>query len=259
MSGPAGGEVDGEAARAARRRSRRLSGAVAAFGGLLALAGLIVADRVQSTAARDARVTAEAAARDAAVLKGELAAARGRLRSMEERVETLTQLSASLGRGVESARAETRRLAEILESLPPPATAGADATPAAGDDAPLTAEEEADLADRFDDLNPGVRLSVVVGLRRGSGDRARDVARRALDDVRPDIRREGARLCALLSVDAAVPALVDRLSDGSPLVREAAIDALRTLEGTDLEFDPVAPEADREKAVAAWKARLSER
>jgi hypothetical protein len=224
-----------------------------------ALAGVVFVQRGQRQSLDEARDEARTAAESASRTSAESRAAMQRVEVLERSVEDLAALAASLGRGVEAARQETRRLAEILETLPPPGSETGNGDFEKPVDEPLTAEEEKALAARFDDLNPGVRLSVLVGLRRGGGDEAREVARRALTDARPEVRREGASLCARFGDEDAVPFLVEALADGSALVREAAVDALRTLEGTDLGFDPVATDDERASSLERWRMHVRDR
>lgn len=53
------------------------------------------------------------------------------------------------------------------------------------------------------------------------------------------------------------PLLVDRLEEDSESVRFFAIASLRRLTGTDHGFEPEAPLAQRQAAVARWRAALA--
>ncbi|MHC4821253.1 MAG: hypothetical protein ACYTDX_05995, partial [Planctomycetota bacterium] len=93
----------------------------------------------------------------------------------------------------------------------------------------------------------------------GTGAAARKACVKGLGDSQEIVRQQAAVLSRLLGASEAVPALVDCLAEGGPLARESAIDALRTLEGTDLDFDPLGPADGRAEAVARWRRRLEER
>jgi hypothetical protein len=184
-------------------------------------------------------------------------------------VRGLREVMATLGRGAEVSRAEReatreavedrvdaieRSMAVLLDSLE---SMRRDIDGGAGPS--LTAGEEEALLLRLDDPNPGVRLSALVGLRRGTGAAARKACVKGLGDSQEIVRQQAAVLSRLLGASEAVPALVDCLAEGGPLARESAIDALRTLEGTDLDFDPLGPADGRAEAVARWRRRLEER
>ncbi len=71
------------------------------------------------------------------------------------------------------------------------------------------------------------------------------------------MRHQAALLARDLRVKEAIPLLVERLADASAAVRAASLDALRAMEGTDLGFDPLDPDAARrDEALLRWRERV---
>ncbi len=75
-----------------------------------------------------------------------------------------------------------------------------------------------------------------------------------LKDSNSFVRMAVARVFGDLNSPLAIEPLIDALEDDEPVVREAAMQALRTISGRDFRFDPQAKESDRKKRVAAWRA-----
>lgn len=243
----------------ARRAARLAAGAGAAAAVALGVAGFVLLDG-RAGAARAASAEAAAAGRAAAADARALGA---RLASLEAEVRGLSAVVAAAAAAMESSREDAeadggridaleRSLAEAEESLD-----ALRAGRAAG--GRLTSAEEERLEARMVEINAGERFSALVALTRGSGEPARRAAVKGLSDADAIVRRQAAILAASLAVREAVPGLVDLLEDASPLVRESAVAALLSLEGTDLGYDPLDPEDRRAAAVVRWRDRLAKR
>jgi len=251
----------------ARRRFVRACLWAGALAGIATVALLL---RSVLRASLDADGTARRAAETAELSRGAAAEAAGRLARLDAEIRGLSALVESEGRAVESLKRDAgaregiedrlegveRSLAVLLENVEGLRKEAAALRPAAG----LAPEEEEELLARLDDANAGVRFESLWRLRRGSGASARKAAVKGLADPEDSVRYQAALLARDLKVKEAVPALVERLADGSVAVRSAAIDALRTLEGTDLGYEALEPvEGKREEAVRLWRKRLEER
>ena len=68
------------------------------------------------------------------------------------------------------------------------------------------------------------------------------------------VRMATCRVLMDLGARSAIPPLIDALGDDQSAVREAAMVALRELAGRNFRFDPVAPQAERAKRQAEWRA-----
>jgi len=249
----------------ARRRAFRwgLGGAALAVGGL---GGWILGAAMGE--AREAASRADRASGAAASAVARIEGAEGRLRSLEAEAKGLSSLLEAEGKALESLRRDgalgrdaledrldgvERSLTTLLNAVE---VLRKEVAAARGPAGPEPREEEALLA-LLDDVNAGVRFEAIWRLQRGKGDAARRAAVKGLSDPEDSVRYQSALLARDLRVKEAVPALVVRLSDASAAVRAAAIDALRTLEGTDLQFDPLEPDpARRDEAVLRWKERV---
>ncbi len=95
----------------------------------------------------------------------------------------------------------------------------------------------------------GARKALAERFAKESGERLSDY----LDDRDVEVRRAAALACALKESKAHVPQLIGLLRDREPLVSRAAWAALKSLTGQD--FGPAleATDADKDKAVEAWR------
>lgn len=213
--------------------------------------------RRASELAMEARKEAAASAKRLDALEAE---ARGLAALVEAEGRSLAELGSS---GAAAAEAEEDRLEGVERSLGTllEAVEGIrkDLAVLKGPEG-LSPEEEKDLEERLADVNAGVRFDALWRLRRGTGEAARRAAAKGLADPEDSVRWQAALLVRDLRVKEAVPALVERLADGSVAVRAAAFEALRTIEGVDLGFDPLEPSPDkRGEAIRRWKERIASR
>jgi hypothetical protein len=75
-----------------------------------------------------------------------------------------------------------------------------------------------------------------------------------LQDDDPEARRAAALAVAMKEDTTFVPRLIEMLQDSEPLVSRAALAALKSLTRQNFGPDAEATQAERDKAVAAWKA-----
>jgi HEAT repeat protein len=77
---------------------------------------------------------------------------------------------------------------------------------------------------------------------------------RDLNDPAPLVRARAVALGEELPKSVVVPALLERLDDGDPVVRLTAHEELKRRTGQDFGYHPWDEAAERQKAVSLWRA-----
>lgn len=101
--------------------------------------------------------------------------------------------------------------------------------------------------------NPSLRWEAVDALGRSKDAGAIPHVTPMLRDTDLFVRMCAARVLGDLGTLQGVAALIDSLEDAEVPVRETAWNALRSLTGKDIKFDPQANEAERQKRVKQWR------
>jgi len=247
---------------------RKAARAALLAGGIAAVVLLGVRTALLSSRLGETEAWAEHNSSVGVGLGARLAASERRMLDLEAEARGLRALVEAAGRGAEASRAEARAAREALEDR----LEGAERSLGTVLEAleairrevgvlrgpqRLTDEEEAALLDRLDKANAGERFEALWTLQRGSGAAAREAAVKGLGDPEDSVRYQAAVLARELGVREARPALVRCLALPSAVVRSAAIEALRSLDGTDLGFDPLEPsESARAEAIRRWEERV---
>lgn len=118
--------------------------------------------------------------------------------------------------------------------------------------------EEVDLQirDAYASKDDLLRLSAIVAMGRSSNRAYTDIVRSELHSISPAIRREAARACGELEAEDAVPDLGQLIDDPSEGVREAALEALAMIGGSEAKrvLEQAAASDDEELAEQAEAA-----
>ncbi len=115
---------------------------------------------------------------------------------------------------------------------------------------PLSADEEPRWVIRAADPDPGVRFSALVRLGRKRTDRSVRASRDRLSDVDAMVVWQAIRNLSVFRERSAAPEIAQGLDHDKAIVREIAFEALLRLGApTDIEFESVAPPAERVDAV----------
>ena len=168
----------------------------------------------------------------------------------------LEELAERLDLQVREGRLRAEQLEELETSLrqlalaPTPVQGGG--APAAESPAPGAGWQRyvADLTDP----NPGLRLDAVYAMGDSEDPAVVPHLQGMLTDGDLFVRMATCRVLMDLGARSAIPPLIDALGDDQSAVREAAMVALRELAGRNFRFDPVAPQAERAKRQAEWRA-----
>jgi hypothetical protein len=171
------------------------------------------------------------------------------------REQRLEELSHRLAQGDDVQRDLAGKLEEFRKSSEK-ARVAAEATAKALPEKPPAAAAAPGwtaLLPNLADANPSTRWEAVDELGRAKDPAVIPHVLPLLRDSDLFVRMCVARVLAELGTLQGVPALFDALEDSEPTVRESAWNALRTLTGKDLKFDPQGNEAERAKKVKAWR------
>lgn len=168
----------------------------------------------------------------------------------------LEELAERLDLQVREGRLRAEQLEELETSLrqlalaPTPVQGGG--APAAESPVPGAGWQRyvADLTDP----NPGLRLDAVYAMGDSEDPAVVPHLQGMLTDGDLFVRMATCRVLMDLGARSAIPPLIDALGDDQSAVREAAMVALRELAGRNFRFDPVAPQAERAKRQAEWRA-----
>ena len=168
----------------------------------------------------------------------------------------LEELAERLDLQVREGRLRAEQLEQLETSLrqlalaPTPVQGGG--APAAESPAPGAGWQRyvADLIDP----NPGLRLDAVYAMGDSEDPAVVPHLQGMLTDGDLFVRMATCRVLMDLGARSAIPPLIDALGDDQSAVREAAMVALRELAGRNFRFDPVAPQAERAKRQAEWRA-----
>ena len=168
----------------------------------------------------------------------------------------LEELAERLDLQVREGRLRAEQLEELETSLrqlalaPTPVQGGS--APAAESPTPGAGWQRyvADLTDP----NPGLRLDAVYAMGDSEDPAVVPHLQGMLTDGDLFVRMATCRVLMDLGARSAIPPLIDALGDDQSAVREAAMVALRELAGRNFRFDPVAPQAERAKRQAEWRA-----
>jgi len=107
--------------------------------------------------------------------------------------------------------------------------------------------------------NALLRLEAVMALGRIGDAAALPLVKRSCLDDDKGVRKAAVVAIGLIADQSAIRDLIGRLRDDSEPVREMAYLVLKTLSGTDFEFDPAADDEQRAESVRLWETWYEER
>ena len=146
----------------------------------------------------------------------------------------------------------------IAMGLVPASSAGGGEVAATHAEAGPTSAQEA-LRRQLLDEDPGQRFDAVSQILEGRHKEFTADLLPMLQDEDPFVRILAMEVLGEFGAVEAVPALFDVLDSPSAQIRKTAAETLVRLTGYDPGYDPRGSQADRNKAVAAWRKWMDER